>query len=29
VDAFGGSPLGFFGRYGAKDRVYLESRFTF
>lgn len=29
VDAFGGQPLGLFGRYANRDRVYAEYRYTF
>ncbi|SBT10192.1 conserved exported hypothetical protein [Candidatus Accumulibacter aalborgensis] len=29
VDIFNGSPLGYFGRYDAKDRVYSELRYSF
>jgi hypothetical protein len=29
ADIFGGSPAGFFGRFGDKDRVYAELRYSF
>jgi len=29
ADLFNGPPLGYFGRYDAKDRVYTELRYNF
>ncbi len=29
VDVFNGPPLGYFGRYDAKDRVYTDLRYSF